>query len=87
MTESLGSKSFVKLNMKDFLAEKDLGLEIYNTRNDSKLHFSWLRDVVFVTSTKHVKLFIEEHVKYFSVTLDKVTVQRNSYSYYELFLL
>ena len=73
--------------MKDFLAEKDLGLEIYNTRNDSKPHFLWLRDVVFVTLTKHVKLFFEKHVKYFSVTLNTVIVQRNSHSYYELFLL
>ena len=47
--ESLGSKAFVRLNMKDFLAEEDLGLKLYNiaTKNDSKKQFFWLRNVVF----------------------------------------
>ena len=71
--ESLGSKAFVRLNMKDFLAEEDLGLKLYNiaTKNDSKKQFFWLRNVVFDVFTKHVKMFFDEHVKYFSVTLDK----------------
>ena len=80
-TRSLGSGDFETLNLKDFLAEKDLGSKMYNiaTRNDSRAEFFRLRNVIFELLTEKTKNFFKE-VKDIAVTLDKVTVQRTSFT-------
>ena len=78
---SLGFETFLALNEKDFLAERDKGNEIFSiaTRNDSRSQFFDLRSDVFELLSKKTKQFFNE-IQDIAVTLDKVTAQRNSYT-------
>ena len=68
-------------NLKDYLAEKDLGTEFYNvaTKGDSKSEFFRLRTVIFDILSQKTKHFFQD-ISDISVTLDKVTVQRKSFT-------
>ena len=60
LKRGLGSQDFLLLNLKDFLAEKDLGSKSYNVanKNDSKAQFFRLRTVIFDSLTaKTIKFF------------------------------
>ena len=72
----LGSADFVGLN------EKDLGSDIINTatKNDSKAEFFKLRNIIFELVSEKTRMFFKNNIKFISVTLDKVTVQRTSYT-------
>ena len=78
---SLGSEDFQALNAKDYLSEKDLGSDVYNiaTKNDARSEFFRLRNVTFDVLTEKTKQYFS-HVKDIAVTLDKVTVQRTSFT-------
>ena len=80
LQRSLGSQDFVALNAKDFLAEVDSGHLQHATKNDSAAHFFELRDIIFKEVSAKIKKFFNEKVHYISVTLDKVTVQRASFT-------
>ena len=64
------------------MAEKDFGSEFYNiaTKDDSKNEFFRLKNIIFDSVTEKNKLFFKENVQNISVTLDKVTVKRRSYT-------
>lgn len=71
--QSLGSADFTLLNLKDFLAERDIGSNQYNiaTKNDSRAEFFRLRNVIFdVVTVRTIKFF--EKIEDIAVTLDKV---------------
>ena len=72
----LGSEDFVALN------EKDLGSDIKNTatKNDSRAEFFKLRNTVFELLSEKTRQFFKDKIKFITVTLDKVTVQRTSYT-------
>ena len=72
----MGAEDFLGLN------EKDLGSDIPNTatKNDSKAEYFKLRNVIFEHVSERTKTFFKEEVKHITVTLDKVTVQRTSYT-------
>ena len=72
----LGAEDFLALN------DKDLGSDITNTatKNDSKAEFFKLRNVVFDLVSERTRQFFKENVNHITVTLDKVTVQRISYT-------
>ena len=69
------SKDFVRLNSKDCLAP---GLNTA-TKNDGKQEFFSYRDIFFLKLSEGVKILFKEEIKSFSVTLDKITVQRIPY--------
>ena len=76
-----GSDDFLLMNLKDYLAEKDLGSKLYNiaTKNDSKIQFFRQRNVIFEALTAKTKNLFKD-IRDIAVTLDKVTVQRSSYT-------
>ena len=76
LKRGLGAEDFLGLN------EKDLGSDIPNTatKNDSKAQYFNLRNIVFELVSDKTKTFFKNHVNYITVTLDKVTVQRTSYT-------
>ena len=65
----------MRLNDKDSLAE---GL-LTATKNDGKQEFFKLRDIYFLKCSDLIKEHCKERVNGFSVTFDKVTVQRISH--------
>ena len=76
---SWGAEDFVALNAKDFLAERDTGSYNNATQNDSRSEFFRLRPIIYDIVTQKTKLFFAD-VENISVTLDKVTCQRVSYT-------
>ena len=70
---SYGAEDFLALN------EKDSDLPDIATKNDSRNMFFKLRNVVFdILSEKTIDFFND--IKYISVSLDKVTVKRTSFT-------
>ena len=78
---SLGCEDFLALNEIHFLAERDLGNVSFNiaTKNDSRLEYFRLRREIYEIVSNKTKKFFEE-IQDIAVTLDKVTVQRNSFT-------
>ena len=76
LKRGLGAEDFLGLN------EKDLGSDIPNTatKNDSKAQYFKLRNIIFELVSDRTKIFFKNHVNHITVTLDKVTVQRTSYT-------
>ena len=75
-----GAEDFLALNAKDFLAEKDVGSFNIATKNDSTTEFFRLRNVIFDIMTEKTKQFFSSNVQDIAVTLDKVTVNRTSFT-------
>ena len=69
------AKDWVRLNDKDELAQ---GLKTA-TKNDGKQEFFSYRDIFFMKLSEGVKDLFRQEIKSFSVTLDKITVQRIPY--------
>ena len=73
---SLGARNFLGLNALNYSCH----FEITATKNDSEKEFFRLRNVVFDLLTEKTHKFFQENVNQISVSLDKVTVQRRSYT-------
>ena len=69
------AKDFVRLNSKDCLVP---GLTTA-TKNDGEQEFFSYRDIFFLKLSEGVKVWFKDHIKSFSCTLDKITVQRIPY--------
>ena len=69
---SIGSEDFLALNELNFLAERDLGNEIFNVanKNDSRSEFFRLRNEVFGILSKKTIAFFDK-IQDIAVTLDK----------------
>ena len=70
------AKDFVRLNDKDNLTEGVLPA----FKNDGGQEFFSYRELFFLKLSESIKEYFAEHVHSFSVTLDKVTDQRISYT-------
>ena len=77
----LGAADFVALN------EKDVGSDIQNTatKNDSKAEYFKLRNTIFELVSEKTRIFFKNDIKFITVTLHKVTVQRTSYTVFLTF--
>ena len=73
---SLGARNFLGLNALNYSCH----FENTATKNDSEKEFFRLRNVVFDLLTEKTHKFFQENVNQISVSLDKVTVQRRSYT-------
>ena len=73
---SLSASNFVALNAKDYTCH----LENTATKNDSELAFFHQRDIIFEVLSEKTIRFFQENVTNISVSLDKVTVQRTTYT-------
>ena len=69
------AEDFVRLNNKDALTEDLMSA----TKNDGKQEFHSFRELFFLKLSDLVKSNFKDKIKTFSVTLDKVTVQRVPY--------
>lgn len=76
LKKGLSSQEFVELNVKDNLTE-DLK-EKTATKNDSRAEFFGLRTAIHDKLTSKIKNMMK-NVKFITVTLDKVTIQRKSF--------
>lgn len=73
---SMGAQDFIKLNDKDNLTTT---IKTNATKNDSRQEFFTLRNITYEKTAERVKTLFQE-VDAFSVTLDKVTVSRVSFT-------
>ena len=80
MKRNLGSEDFVALNAKDFLTENEIGTYNSATKNYSKNEFFRLRSVIYDRVTEKTKKFSKKNIQDIAITLDKVTVQKTSYT-------
>ena len=73
--KSLSAEDFVALNAKDY----ESLIQTLATKNDSKAQFFRYRNIVFDILSEKTKKFFQD-IKDITVTLDKVTVHRVSYT-------
>ena len=76
---SWSSEDFLALNEMNHLNDIDIENYVSATKNDSRANFFRLRNLIYDAFTGKIRSFFEK-VDDIAVTLDKVTVQRVSYT-------